>query len=189
MVVTDLLPVQILNPFVSSSQGGCTGFPCALGDLPVGAAATILVNGVVAQDAVGSIVNVAQAGSGSAAGGGAVVTATVAVTVQPLADVVLAKQATPTAVAGQGIGYTLTVRNNGPSTANDVVVIVRQQGNRGCAGLHGGRNRRQDGAIVGQRHLLGADLLQFVDQQVEQVELDRRTWRRAFSAPAAMSRS
>ncbi len=121
VVVTDLLPVQVLNPFVSSSQGGCTGFPCALGDLPVGAAATILVAGVVAPDAVGSFVNVAQAGS-DALGGGAVVTATAAVTVQPLADVVLAKQATPTAVAGLGVGYTLTVRNNGPSAAAAVVV-------------------------------------------------------------------
>jgi uncharacterized repeat protein (TIGR01451 family) len=122
VVVTDLLPAAVLNPFVSSSQGGCTGFPCALGDLPAGAAATILVNGIVAQDATGSIVNVAQAGGGGGPSGGAVVTDTVSVAVQPLADVTLAKQASPTAVAGQGIAYTLTVRNNGPSAAVAVVV-------------------------------------------------------------------
>ena len=53
VTVTDNLPAALLNPVVSSSQGGCVAFPCALGTIPAGGSATILVVGKVASDGDG----------------------------------------------------------------------------------------------------------------------------------------
>ena len=59
VTVTDNLPAALLNPVVSSSQGGCIAFPCALGTIPAGGSATLLVIGTVAPTATADIVNTA----------------------------------------------------------------------------------------------------------------------------------
>ncbi len=57
VVMTDLLPPQLLNPLLSSSRGSCGATACSLGDLPPGDTATILVLGTASLFATGSIEN------------------------------------------------------------------------------------------------------------------------------------
>ena len=57
VVMTDLLPVQLLNPLLSSSRGSCGATACSLGDLPPGDTVTILVMGIASPFATGSIEN------------------------------------------------------------------------------------------------------------------------------------
>ncbi len=122
VVVADALPVALVNVLVSSSRGGCSGFPCSLGDLEPGGVATIVVVGTVASSASGDLVNSASVTSATALDPASVVTAGATVTVVPSADLALRKDATPTAVAGGQVVYTLTVSNNGPSAAAYVTV-------------------------------------------------------------------
>jgi uncharacterized repeat protein (TIGR01451 family) len=50
--------------------------------------------------------------------------------VQAVANLAVSKSATPTAVLpGQVVTYVVTVTNNGPSTANNVVITDVLQGN------------------------------------------------------------
>jgi uncharacterized repeat protein (TIGR01451 family) len=122
VVVSDLLPSALLNPLVSSSQGGCTGFACALGDIAPDAAATILVVGTLADNAAGVIANTATVTSTTALATGSVTESTAALTAGLVADLVLTKQAPATARPGDTLVYTLTLRNLGPSTAADVLL-------------------------------------------------------------------
>ncbi len=59
VVVTDTLPAGFNLDSVSSSQGGCTGFPCNLGVLPAGGEATITIAGAATADASGALINLA----------------------------------------------------------------------------------------------------------------------------------
>ena len=120
VVVSDLLPANLANPSVSSSQGGCTSFPCHLGDLLPGSSATINVVGTAAADGVLS--NSASVTTSTALDPAGVLTSSVLVTVVPYADLALVKDATPTAIAGGAVVYTLTVTNNGPSAAQFITV-------------------------------------------------------------------
>ena len=56
-------------------------------------------------------------------------------------------------------------------------VHMRQKRDDRRAGLYSRRDGGKHSTVVGQRHLLRADLLQLLDEQVEQVELDRRARR------------
>ncbi len=124
VTVTDNLPAEIFNPIVSSSQGGCTVFPCALGTLPAGGSATILVVGTLSQSAVGAIVNTATVSSTTPLSNPATdQTDTATVGAASLADLVLTKLATPNPVqAGTTLTYTLTVVNRGPGSATNVKI-------------------------------------------------------------------
>ena len=71
--------------------------------------------------------------------------ATISVTVQPLVDLALVKLASPTVHAGQTVYYTLTVYNDGPFDATNVVVsdtlpgqVVFATASAGCADMGGG---------------------------------------------------
>ena len=59
VTVTDNLPAELVGPLVNSSQGGCTAFPCVVGDLPAGGSATVFVVATLATTATGSIANTA----------------------------------------------------------------------------------------------------------------------------------
>ncbi|MEZ4870007.1 MAG: DUF4347 domain-containing protein [Caldilineaceae bacterium] len=119
VVVSDTLPAVLESVSGAASQGSCTNsggsFACALGTVPAGATAYIAVNGYVAADATGVFTNTATlVGTG--------LTANVTTTVLLDADLALVKRATPTVNAGEPITYTLTVYNNGPSAATNVIV-------------------------------------------------------------------
>jgi hypothetical protein len=58
-------------------------------------------------------------------------------------------------------------------------VDVREEGDRRAGAVHGGGNRRQHGAVVGEDHVLSAHLLQAVHQDALQVELLGGARRRA----------
>jgi uncharacterized repeat protein (TIGR01451 family) len=114
VVVSDALPADLLNPLVISSQGGCNGFGCALGDLAPGAAATILVVGQLSGNAAGPITNTATVTSSTALAAGSVLSGTAVLSATPVADLAVVKQATPAAAPGETIFYTVTVYNAGP---------------------------------------------------------------------------
>jgi uncharacterized repeat protein (TIGR01451 family) len=122
VTVSDILPASLNNVTVVSSQGGCTGFPCELGDVAAGAAATVQVIGTVASDASGVVTNTATVTSSTALAAGSVVSDTTVAMVGQYADLAVAKSATPTVAAGERITYVVTVQNLGPSVATNVRV-------------------------------------------------------------------
>ena len=83
VVVSDALPAALLNAQVSSTPAGCTAFPCALGDLAPGAAATILVVGQLAPEAAGSVTNTATLSSATSLAPASTTTATAIFTAEP----------------------------------------------------------------------------------------------------------
>ena len=120
VTVADLMPAAVANALVSSSRGGCMGFPCSLGDLEPGAAATIVVAGIAATGGVAynqaTVTSITDLDPASILAAGALVT------IAPFADLALHKAAAPTAVAGSQVAYTLTVYNDGPSDAAYITV-------------------------------------------------------------------
>ena len=123
VVVADTLPPEVINAAVSSSQGGCTGFPCTLDDIDPGSSATIFVVGTVADGADGDFTNTASLTSDTAFVEGSTTSDDATATATTVADLTLEKEAPATAVAGGSVVYTLTVRNLGPSTAQAVTVV------------------------------------------------------------------
>jgi uncharacterized repeat protein (TIGR01451 family)/fimbrial isopeptide formation D2 family protein len=124
IVVTDMLPPEVTNATVSSSQGGCTGFPCSLGDLAPGDSATILVSGVVAQAVTSPFTNTASLATTTALASGSVTDAGATVVVTALADLLLVLESSPTVLAGGTGVVTATLSNLGPSAADGAVVTV-----------------------------------------------------------------
>ncbi|MDW8440242.1 MAG: hypothetical protein RML96_07195 [Caldilineaceae bacterium] len=124
VVVTDVLPTELTNVVVSSSRGGCTGFPCALGDFAPGDSATILVTAAILQSVMGQFTNTASLATTTSTASGSITVAEAAVTVTMLADLLLVLESSPTVVAG-GVGVvTATIGNLGPSAANGAVVTM-----------------------------------------------------------------
>ena len=124
MLVQDLLPAGIANPAVSSSQGGCLGFPCLLGDLAPGASATIVVVGVVTQTTAGQLTNTASLTTQTDLAPGSLTTASAVHSVAAVADLALALDSTPTAVAGLTATVVAQVTNLGPSPADGAIVTL-----------------------------------------------------------------
>ncbi|MFN8465060.1 MAG: hypothetical protein U0X20_05890 [Caldilineaceae bacterium] len=118
--VADLMPAGVAHPQVSSSRGGCTGFPCSLGDLEPGAKATIVVAGIAAAE--GSFLNTAAVSSATDLDPASTLSSGVMINVNPFADLALHKDAAATVVAGSQVVYTLTVFNDGPSDAAYITV-------------------------------------------------------------------
>ncbi|WP_134765679.1 DUF11 domain-containing protein, partial [Nocardioides sp. 1609] len=122
VVLADAVPSTITGVAATPSQGTCTTtVSCALGTVPAGSTATVTVTGVVVAGAVGTVTNSATVSSGTADPTPGNNTGSTSDTVQPRADVAISKTAGP-AVAGSNVTYTVTVTNNGPSVARDVVV-------------------------------------------------------------------
>ena len=120
--VLDMLPAELSNVTVTSFPPVCSGFPCTIGTLPAGESVLIQVQATVAADALGVLTNTAIVTSSTPLTNTVDDSSTVTTTLTPKADLALVKTATPTVNAGEEITYTLTVYNNGPSQAQDVVV-------------------------------------------------------------------
>ena len=123
VVMTDLLPAQLLNPLLSSSRGSCGATACSLGDLPPGDTVTILVMGTASPFATGSIENRAVVTTTTPLDPSSVLADAVTVLVGDTADLVLVKTAVPSVYAGQTITYVLSVYNTGPSAAAGVQIV------------------------------------------------------------------
>jgi uncharacterized repeat protein (TIGR01451 family) len=119
--VTDTLPAGFTWSSISSSQGGCSNFPCTLGTLPAGGVASITIVGRVASSVTADLVNRAGVTSTTPGESGSVLLTT---PVSPTADLALALASTPTAVAGETALVTATVTNIGPSDAQGAVVTI-----------------------------------------------------------------
>jgi uncharacterized repeat protein (TIGR01451 family) len=122
VVVTDLFPSQVVAPLFTSARGYCEQYTCFLGDVPVGENVTLLVIASVADTASGIFTNTATLTTTTALHPDSVITAEVGTQVSDTADLVMIKQATPSAFAGSTFSYVLTVRNLGPSAALNVQI-------------------------------------------------------------------
>ena len=134
-VVTDNLPLGPNVTFGSAtpSQGSC-GVPnplvCNLGVLNAGATASITVTVNVTPGAPSPLVNIATVTDASGvttdpnpANNTATTSTTVAAGAGGSADLAIVKTGTPNPVTvGQALTYVLTITNNGPSAATNVVV-------------------------------------------------------------------
>jgi uncharacterized repeat protein (TIGR01451 family) len=132
VVLTDAVPDGLHEVAATTSQGGCTvvdaTVTCPLGTVGVGdaAAVSVAISGVLDPSFAGTeLINRVQIDSptpepGDPADGR---TASATAAVDRLADVSVTKVATADEVlAGGPVGWTITVRNDGPSTAADVVL-------------------------------------------------------------------
>ncbi|MBK8798714.1 MAG: hypothetical protein IPM07_21350 [Anaerolineales bacterium] len=122
--MADSVPAQLQNVLVSSSAGGCSNFPCVLGNLAPDGSATILVAGVVAQSVTSAFTNTASLSTGTALASGSVTSDTATVNVTAQADLAFALASTPTTIAGTTALVTATVSNHGPSAAEGAVVTI-----------------------------------------------------------------
>ncbi len=144
VVVSDVLPAGLTELGVSSSAGGCTGLPCAVGEVAVGESAVVYIVAQVVATTTGELVNTATVTTTAALAPGSSTQAEATVSVSEAADVVLTQAAPVSVVAGERITYTLVAANNGPSAAAAVEVVDT---------LPGGLTLADDGACttVGQR--------------------------------------
>ena len=126
VTVTDVLAASLTFGSATASQGSCTlgaanTLTCNLGSLVAGASATVSVQ--VTPTATGPLANTATVAADQADPNTANNSATANVTVNAVADVSITKSALPaTGQVGGQLTYTLTARNNGPSSATSVVV-------------------------------------------------------------------
>lgn len=124
VAVDDTLPTIIVNPVISSSQGGCTSFSCALGTIPAGDSATITIDADLPGDVTATeIENTATTTSTTFDDDTTDDESTATNDIVPAADVRITKVGPATdVVAGTDVSWTLTIVNDGPSDANDVIV-------------------------------------------------------------------
>ncbi|EIM71699.1 hypothetical protein A3SI_20307 [Nitritalea halalkaliphila LW7] len=123
--VSDMLPAEV--NFVSADMGGMLEggeVVWNVAELLPGAAVTLTLEVMVpANVAMGTVIsNMAQAASPDDMDS-PVNSNGVDVTVETLANLAIMKRSdTPVAIAGENLAYTITVTNNGPSDAQEVVV-------------------------------------------------------------------
>ena len=127
VVVTDDLPDGATAVAAASSRGACSPTPapsCLLGDLPAGGTARITVTVAYDPDApLGAALDTAGVESPTTDPNAANNEASASTSITGVSDVSISKTATPLlVVAGGTVTYTLTVKNDGPSTAHDTVV-------------------------------------------------------------------
>ena len=130
VVVTDDPPDDLTGVDASASQGGCgisAGIvDCALGTLAAGASATVIVTGDVPSGADPAAVagNTATVVSATADPDPFDNTATISTGVAAVADLQLAKSASPSTVsAGESTVWTIVVTNDGPSAAGAFQIV------------------------------------------------------------------
>lgn len=126
---SDAANVQLIDPtppglsYVSSTAPCAGGFPCSLGTLANGATLTFSV--VYAVDpafAGSSIVNTVTVSSSTPDPNGSNSSSSVATPLGDTADVAVSKTGPATATSLQSVAYVVTVRNNGPSVAQAVML-------------------------------------------------------------------
>ncbi len=131
VVLTDVLPTALLTPEFSV-DGGTTwqawSSPYSVGTVPAGTTTAVLIRGTIDPSAdtatLTSITNTASVSSDTPDHNADNNTGTVTTPVSASADLTLTKTGSPSpAVAGNMITYNVTVTNNGPSAANDTLLI------------------------------------------------------------------
>jgi uncharacterized repeat protein (TIGR01451 family) len=124
VTVTDTLPPGVTLVSTAGCAEDPTGAPtCSLGTIAAGGSTAFTVTVDVDPETVGTLMNTASVTSTTSDPNPANDTATENTTVEAVADLALAKTGGPDPVlAGENLVYTLTVTNNGPSAAADVVV-------------------------------------------------------------------
>ncbi len=131
--VRDVLPAEISGATATCaavapntcSAAAVAGVVDASVSLAPGASATITIDGTVAVDATGTLTNTAtvEPPAGVTDPNPANDEATDEATLTAIADIYVTKSANAAvAVAGENVSWTITVGNNGPSTATDIVV-------------------------------------------------------------------
>jgi uncharacterized repeat protein (TIGR01451 family) len=126
VTITDALPAAVTYSSATPSQGSCfQSVPgtvtCNLGGVANGGTATVQIN-VVAQTA-GTVTNTAGVQGAETDLNTGNNSASVSTTITPRADIAVTQIASPDpATAGSTLTYTVTVRNNGPSTATGVTM-------------------------------------------------------------------
>ena len=128
VTVTDPIPAGLTGISTTPSQGACTiaaAVSCTLADLAVGQSETIQITGTVSpsMDPGAALTNTATVSGTRTDPNPGNNTATASGTVTTVADVSVEKTFVPTTpVAGEGVTYTLTTRNAGPSDARGVTL-------------------------------------------------------------------
>ncbi len=122
-VVDDLPPGTVFATGSAGCSPSANIVSCALGDLPVGATATITISVDLMRVPApgGTITNTAIVGATEIDPNPSDNTAIATTTIGTSADLVIAKSA-PTAVAGAAVTFTVNVANNGPDDASEIVV-------------------------------------------------------------------
>jgi uncharacterized repeat protein (TIGR01451 family) len=127
VVVTDPLTVGLTAANAAATAGTCSVTPtvsCSLGDVPPGAAITILIDTTVASDVNAALTNTASVTTATPQPGGtAPDTASITTPSTPRADLTVSKLVDHgPLVAGEPVTYTITVTNYGPSDAHSVTL-------------------------------------------------------------------
>lgn len=126
VALTDDVPAGVVVDSITPSQGTCgTGdpFTCALGTINSGADATVTIVGRITGAAETAFANTASATATQFDPNTSNNSATAAVSTNPAADLHIEKVADrTTADVGETITWTVTARNDGPSSATGVVI-------------------------------------------------------------------
>jgi uncharacterized repeat protein (TIGR01451 family) len=128
--ISDIFPAALTSvTWTCAGSGGAscrtptgTGNIVTLADIPVGGVVIVTATGTIALDAVGVLVNTASVMPGPGASDPTSANNTDSDTVVPQVDLTIAKTGPVSAVAGGTVVYDITVSNNGPSNAEQVVV-------------------------------------------------------------------
>lgn len=124
VLVADFLPFEVTFVSATPSQGTCSGtslVTCQLGTMNVGANAKVDI--IVTPKSAGTLTNIASVTSGVTDSNSSNNRVMQSTTVEPAADLALAKADNPDPVLNNTeLTYTLTVTNKGPDAATGVVV-------------------------------------------------------------------
>ena len=128
--VTDNFPAALTDVTwtCSGADGGVCSVPAGSGginttiNVAVGATVTFMATGTVAPDAVGLLVNTATVAPPPGASDPSSANNTDSDSVTPQVDVAITKTGPASIAAGESLVYAITVVNNGPSNAENVVV-------------------------------------------------------------------
>lgn len=126
IIVTDNVPACFSTPEYSTNAG-LTWNPWTssvnIGSLASGLSSTVLLRGTVCTNGTSSITNTATVSSDTDDPNLSNNTSTTTTNITPVSDLAITKQANPEPVdVGSQLTYTLVITNNGPSTANGIVL-------------------------------------------------------------------